>query len=57
MLPAPDQLLVFDHATKGDERSASAIMLRIPCDEGPTAMAVRVVPLFSQFMQEAATKI
>jgi hypothetical protein len=56
MLPAPDQLLVFDHAIRGDERSASAIMLRLPCDESPTAMAARVAPLFSRFMQEAATK-
>jgi hypothetical protein len=56
MLPAPDQLLVFDHAIREAERSASAIMLRLPCDESPTAMAARVAPLFSRFMQEAATK-
>jgi Lantibiotic dehydratase, N terminus len=56
MLPAPDQLLVFDHAIRGNERSASAIMLRVPCDESPTAMGVRVAPLFSRFMQEAAAK-
>jgi hypothetical protein len=47
MLPTPDQLLVSDHVNSHD-RLASEIMLRLPCDESPSAMACRLAPAFAQ---------
>jgi hypothetical protein len=44
MLPAPDQLAVTDHACLPGDRLASELMLRLPCDESPAAMAMRLAP-------------
>jgi hypothetical protein len=42
MLPAPDKLLVADHAHHDGDRLVSEILLRLPCDESPTEMAARL---------------
>lgn len=46
MLPTPDQLLVSVHENGLDDPFSSSIMLRLPCDESPTAMASRLAPAF-----------
>ncbi len=48
MLPTPNQLLVHEQADGSDEPSASAIMLRLPCDESPIAMAIRLAKMFAR---------
>jgi hypothetical protein len=48
MLPAPDQLLVTDHAQLPDDRVVSELLLRLPCDESPSAMATRLATAFSR---------
>jgi len=48
MLPSPDQLLVSDHAHCIADRSVSELLLRLPCDESPSAMATRLAPDFSR---------
>lgn len=48
MLPTPNQLLVHDQADGSDEPSASAIMLRFPCDESPIVMATRVAKMVAK---------
>jgi Lantibiotic dehydratase, N terminus len=48
MLPTPDDLLVVDEASGGNDRVASAVMLRLPCDETPSSMASRLRSTFSQ---------
>ncbi len=42
MLPAPDQLVVADQAHLPGDQLASELVLRLPCDESPTAMAARL---------------
>jgi hypothetical protein len=46
MLPAPDHLPVSDLAHESGDRLVSALMLRLPCDESPAAMAARVAAHF-----------
>ena len=47
MLPSPDQLAVADSAGMPGDRLASELLLRLPCDESPTAMAARLAPELS----------
>ncbi|MFF9646250.1 lantibiotic dehydratase [Kitasatospora aureofaciens] len=42
MVPAPDEFLAVDHAGPAGDRVAAELMLRLPCDEGPQAMAARL---------------
>lgn len=44
MLPRPDQLLVADLAHRKDDRLVSELLLRVPCNVTPAALASRVVP-------------
>ncbi|HEU0116921.1 MAG TPA: lantibiotic dehydratase, partial [Thermomicrobiales bacterium] len=44
MLPDPDDLLVADDAHHHGDRLVSEILLRLPCDESPQAMAARLAP-------------
>jgi hypothetical protein len=48
MLPTPAQLPVADHAHCPDDRLVSELMLRLPCDDSPTAMAVRLADALSR---------
>ena len=42
MLPAPDALMLGDRAYRPDDRVASELLLRLPYDELPEAMAARL---------------
>jgi hypothetical protein len=42
MLPAPDELALADAAHRPDDRFAAELLLRLPCDESPVAMATRL---------------
>lgn len=42
MVPAPDEFPVTDPADISDDRVAAEMMLRLPCDESPQAMAARL---------------
>jgi hypothetical protein len=44
MLPAPDQLLVTDLAHRPGDRLVSELLLRLPVDEAPAALADRLAP-------------
>jgi hypothetical protein len=48
MLPSPEQLALASAEGGGAERIASSLMLRLPCDESPAALATRLAPAFAQ---------
>jgi hypothetical protein len=48
MLPDPDALLVGDRAHRSNDRLVAELLLRLPCDETPEAMASRLARRLGQ---------
>lgn len=49
MIPCPGELLVEDQAITVGGATASAIMLRLPCEVTPAELAARVAPIFESW--------
>jgi hypothetical protein len=54
MLPTPDQLSTSDHSHRPEDRVVSELMLRLPCDESPSALADRLAPALKRLLETGA---